>query len=175
MSPHHPPQAAIITTATAATAIPQPCRPVNFSRSTHAASTIVDAGYSEASTAATSSRPARVAAINIMFPVVSSAAVNTAHRATAHLIPVANEGNGYKSAGTGYMRMEGEATPIRVRFPYTDDDQLAAWSTEFSELRAARKRERSSSALPMDDVDPTECRLRSDASADKVPYSLWNG
>ena len=71
----------------------------------------------------------------------------SASGATAHLIPVANEGNGYMSAGTGYMRMEGEATPIRVRFPYTDDDQLAAWSAEFSELRTARQRERSASAL----------------------------
>ena len=71
----------------------------------------------------------------------------SASGATAHLIPVANEGNGYMSAGTAYMRVEGEATPIRVRFPYTDDDQLAEWGVEFSELRTARQRERSASAL----------------------------
>ena len=43
-----------------------------------AASRIVDAGYSEASTAATSSRPARVAATNIRLPEVSSSAVDSA-------------------------------------------------------------------------------------------------
>lgn len=96
----------------------------------------------------------------------------SASGATAHLIPVANEGNGYMSAGTAYMRMEGEATPIRVRFPFTDDDQLAAWSAEFSELRAARQREWSASALAPEDVDPTVCSLASDASAGEIPDSL---
>jgi hypothetical protein len=98
----------------------------------------------------------------------------SASGATAHLIPVASEGNGYMSAGTAYMRMEGEATPIRVRFPFTDDDQLAAWSVEFSQLRAARQRKRSASALALHDDDPAECSLVSDANVDEVPDSLWN-
>ena len=59
--------------------------------------------------------------------------------AEAHLIPVAGSGNGYASAGTGYMAIEGNPAPVRVRFPYTDDAQIEAWSDEFKALRAARR------------------------------------
>jgi hypothetical protein len=75
------------TTATAATPIPHPCLRVGRSPSIAAASKIVDAGYSDASTAATSSLPARVAAIKIRFPDVSSTAVDTAHSTTVLAIP----------------------------------------------------------------------------------------
>ena len=64
---------------------------------------------------------------------------SSAGGAAAHLIPVANPGNGYESAGIGYMRIEGHASPVRVRFPFTDDATLASWGNEFAALRAARK------------------------------------
>ena len=57
--------------------------------------------------------------------------------ALAHLITPANPGNHYASAGVAYMRLEGEADPVRVRFPFTDDQTLARWSAEFGALRAA--------------------------------------
>ncbi|GAA1565626.1 hypothetical protein D3229_06735 [Leucobacter aridicollis] len=57
--------------------------------------------------------------------------------AEAHLIPVASPGNGYRSAGIGYVRVEGFPEPQRVRFPYTDDATLDRWDREFRELRAA--------------------------------------
>jgi len=63
---------------------------------------------------------------------------STAGGAAAHLIPVANEGNRYATAGIAYMRTEGTPNPVRVRFPYTDDATLTAWSDEFAALRAAR-------------------------------------
>jgi len=58
--------------------------------------------------------------------------------ALAHLITPANPGNHYASAGVAYMRLEGEAEPVRVRFPFTDDATLARWSAEFGALRAAQ-------------------------------------
>jgi len=58
--------------------------------------------------------------------------------ALAHLITPANPGNHYASAGVAYMRLEGEADPVRVRFPFTDDATLAAWSTEFGALRTTQ-------------------------------------
>jgi len=58
--------------------------------------------------------------------------------ALAHLIEPANPGNHYASAGVAYMRLEGEADPVRVRFPFTDDDTLAGWSAEFGALREAQ-------------------------------------
>jgi len=58
--------------------------------------------------------------------------------ALAHLIEPANPGNHYASAGVAYMRLEGEADPVRVRFPFTDDATLANWSTEFGALRSAQ-------------------------------------
>ena len=64
---------------------------------------------------------------------------SSAGGAAAHLIPVANPGNGYESAGIAYMRIEGNASPVRVRFPFTDDATLASWGNEFAALRAARK------------------------------------
>lgn len=57
--------------------------------------------------------------------------------AEAHLIPVASPGNGYRSAGIGYVRVEGFPEPQRVRFPYTDDATLDRWDREFRELRAS--------------------------------------
>lgn len=57
--------------------------------------------------------------------------------ADAHLIPVAGPGNGYRSAGTGYMQIDGDPDPVRIRFPYTDDAQLEAWSQEFRALNQA--------------------------------------
>lgn len=57
--------------------------------------------------------------------------------ALSHLITPANPGNHYASAGVAYMRLEGEADPVRVRFPFTDDDTLSRWSEEFGALRAA--------------------------------------
>lgn len=59
--------------------------------------------------------------------------------AASHLIPPANPGNGYATAGIGYMRIEGEVDPVRVRFPYTGDEQLHAWATEFAGLHAQGK------------------------------------
>jgi len=58
--------------------------------------------------------------------------------ALAHLITPANPGNHYASAGVAYMRLEGEADPVRVRFPFTDDETLARWSAEFGALRATQ-------------------------------------
>jgi len=55
--------------------------------------------------------------------------------ALSHLITPANPGNHYASAGGAWMRVEGEADPVRVRFPFTDDATLAGWSTEFGALR----------------------------------------
>lgn len=57
--------------------------------------------------------------------------------AAAHLIPPANPGNGYATAGIGYMRVEGESAPVRVRFPYISDEQLAEWDAEFASLRTS--------------------------------------
>lgn len=57
--------------------------------------------------------------------------------AEAHLIPVANQGNHYATAGTGFMRVEGEVDPVRLRFPYTSDADLDRWDAEFRELRAS--------------------------------------
>ncbi|MHC5795319.1 FtsK/SpoIIIE domain-containing protein [Lacisediminihabitans sp. FW035] len=56
----------------------------------------------------------------------------TAEGATAHLIEPANPGNDYKTAGIGFMRVEGYAKPVRVRFPFTSDDQLEEWDRQFS-------------------------------------------
>lgn len=63
---------------------------------------------------------------------------STEQGAQAHLIPPANPGNGYATAGIGYMRLEGEALPVRVRFPYTSDADLHRWSEEFAQRRAPR-------------------------------------
>ena len=63
---------AIRKTANTAVTIPNPCRRVGRSPSATAASRIVEAGYSDASTAATSRRPICVAATNKRFPEVSS-------------------------------------------------------------------------------------------------------
>ncbi|WP_163275543.1 FtsK/SpoIIIE domain-containing protein [Cellulomonas iranensis] len=60
----------------------------------------------------------------------------TEQGAAAHLIPPANPGNGYATAGVGYMRLEGEALPVRVRFPYTSDADLHRWSEEFAQRAA---------------------------------------
>lgn len=61
---------------------------------------------------------------------------SVASGALSHLIPVATPGNGYATAGTGYMKIDGVPDPVRVRFPYTDDATLDRWDAEFSELRA---------------------------------------
>lgn len=61
---------------------------------------------------------------------------STLQGAAAHLIEPANLGNGYKTAGIGYMRIEGESAPLRIRFPYTTDDDLEAWSDEFEGIRS---------------------------------------
>lgn len=58
--------------------------------------------------------------------------------AEAHLIPVAAPGNGYASAGIGFMRVEGDPEPARVRLPYTSDEQIEEWSAEVRQLRGAR-------------------------------------
>src|SRR5215467_2707733 len=73
-------QRVIITTAAAATSIPTVCRRVGRSWSVQAASRMVEAGYRDASTAATSSLPARVDAIKSRLPEVSSAAAPATHR-----------------------------------------------------------------------------------------------
>lgn len=57
--------------------------------------------------------------------------------AEAHMIPVAGPGNGYATAGVGYVRVEGEPDPVRVRFPYTDDALLSEWHSDFVQLRLA--------------------------------------
>lgn len=67
---------------------------------------------------------------------------STEQGAAAHLIPPANPGNGYRTAGIGFARVDGESRPVRVRFPYTDDATLAGWSAEFAALFADRRRAR---------------------------------
>ncbi|RAN79373.1 hypothetical protein B5P43_15815 [Bacillus sp. SRB_336] len=76
--------------------------------------------------------------------------------ADAHLIPVAGPGNAYRSAGTGYMQLDGDPDPVRIRFPYTDDAQLAAWSEEFYTLKRSG---RFAVAAPVVDLDEMEIML----------------
>ncbi|MCU1584072.1 MAG: traSA [Microbacteriaceae bacterium] len=73
--------------------------------------------------------------------------------AEAHLIPIAAPGNGYASAGTGFMRVEGDPAPVRIRLPFTDDRQIEEWSAEFPLLRAARAAEKQSTEVVMDSLD----------------------
>lgn len=48
--------------------------------------------------------------------------------AEAHLIPAANEGNGYRTAGVGFVKSDGDPRPARVRFAYTsDEDMMNLW------------------------------------------------
>jgi DNA segregation ATPase FtsK/SpoIIIE-like protein len=71
--------------------------------------------------------------------------------AESHLIPLASPANGYATAGIGFMRVEGDPEPVRVRLPYVDDAQIAEWSTEFKAERAARQIE-----FTMDNFDQNE-------------------
>lgn len=54
--------------------------------------------------------------------------------ADAHKIPPAHEGNGYLTAGIGFMKAEGETGLARIRFPYTDDATLQRWNAEIGPL-----------------------------------------
>lgn len=47
--------------------------------------------------------------------------------ARAHEIPPATESNGYATAGVAYARSDGEPVPIRFRFPFVRDTEIAAW------------------------------------------------
>jgi hypothetical protein len=58
--------------------------------------------------------------------------------AEAHLIPIATSGNGYRTAGVGFVQVEGDPNPVRMRLPYTSDAQIAEWNEEFRERRAAK-------------------------------------
>ena len=83
--------------------------------------------------------------------------------ALAHLIEPANPGNHYASAGVAYMRLEGEADPVRVRFPFTDDQTLANWSSEFGALRATQ--------APRPVVDEEEMEFSFEDEDDTTPGS----
>lgn len=47
--------------------------------------------------------------------------------ARAHEIPPATESNGYATAGVAYARSDGEPVPVRFRFPFVRDAEIAAW------------------------------------------------
>ncbi len=47
--------------------------------------------------------------------------------ADAHKIEPATESNGYKTAGIGYMRTDGEPAPVRIRAPYVSDGDIEDW------------------------------------------------
>ena len=47
--------------------------------------------------------------------------------ARAHEIPPATESNGYATAGVAYARRDGEPVPVRFRFPFVRDAEIAAW------------------------------------------------
>lgn len=96
----------------------------------------------------------------------------TEEGAAAHLIPPASEGNGYASAGTGYTRVEGEASPARVRFPRVVDSVLEAWSTEFAALRRERKRARGEAEAKQDlQLDELELSL-DDLEVDPISRAM---
>jgi hypothetical protein len=54
--------------------------------------------------------------------------------ALPHLIPKANESNGYATAGVAYVNSDESPRPLRIRFPYTSDEDiqrlLTAYPTE---------------------------------------------
>ena len=93
--------------------------------------------------------------------------------AEAHLIPSANPGNSYATAGVGYMRIEGEPLPVRVRFPYTNDQTLHLWSEEFGAIaEAARVPE----TVELDDLELSLDDLLaddSDGGADSGEIPAW--
>jgi hypothetical protein len=45
--------------------------------------------------------------------------------AKPHLIPKANESNGYATAGIAYVNSDESPRPLRIRFPYTSDADIA--------------------------------------------------
>jgi hypothetical protein len=47
--------------------------------------------------------------------------------ARAHEITPATESNGYATAGVAYARSDGEPVPVRFRFPFIRDAEIAAW------------------------------------------------
>ncbi|MYW00707.1 FtsK/SpoIIIE domain-containing protein [Streptomyces sp. SID3343] len=50
--------------------------------------------------------------------------------AACHLIPPASQANQYSTAGIGYLTVETDPAPVRVRFPYTPDQTLVDWAAE---------------------------------------------
>jgi hypothetical protein len=54
--------------------------------------------------------------------------------AEAHLIPIATSGNRYRTAGVGFVQIEGDPNPVRMRLPYASDAQISEWNDEFPGL-----------------------------------------
>jgi hypothetical protein len=55
--------------------------------------------------------------------------------AASHMISPATEGNGYATAGIGFVRTETDAAARRVRFPFVPDETVTSWDQA---ARAAR-------------------------------------
>jgi S-DNA-T family DNA segregation ATPase FtsK/SpoIIIE len=113
----------------------------------------------------------------------------TERGALAHLIPVANKGNGNVSAGVGYMVLEEPdsdepSRPVKVRFPYTSDDDLMDWSAEFLALfpdncKPASEEEQEAALEAMRASAPSKSSQKKDEriifpKPDQSIYNLWD-